>query len=138
MPTRIAGLLLFLIGASAALPAYAQAPTPPQPPLLQRLFPQPTGLNGYEDFVMAADLIRDNKAFDEATDGNNTTLAVRRRALADPACARALALLREGLKKPIASPRTQMDETTVLPELTWFRALGRLLMVEQYVLLADG
>ncbi|HEU4754297.1 MAG TPA: hypothetical protein VFU47_14400, partial [Armatimonadota bacterium] len=45
---------------------------------------------------------------------------------------------RQGLAKPIYSPREELGFTTLLPELSGFRRLGRVLAMQQYVALADG
>ena len=119
-------------------PIAGQANVPEQrPPIFPQLFPQPTHDNGYEEWVLAADLIRNNTAIDEATQPG-ATLTFKRHVLADRGVVEALALLHEGLKKPIRSPHENIDETTLLPELALFRKLARLLRTVQYVNFADG
>lgn len=105
-----------------------------------RLFPQPTGRNGYEEFVLAGDLAHRSALLSEAVRSATSTLLLKRRVLADPNARRALALLRQGLVKPIRSRHEgqPIDEETVFPELADFRQLAHLLAIEQYVLLADG
>ncbi len=70
--------------------------------------------------------------------GNGVPLALRRRALADGPVVRALAALRRAFTKPIRSPRQEVSLDTLLPEFAEFRALGRLLALQQEVYLADG
>jgi hypothetical protein len=65
-------------------------------------------------------------------------LAFKRRVLRDPTVIKALTLLREGVAKPVFSPRVRPTYTTLLPELAPFRSLARLLQLQQYVFLADG
>jgi hypothetical protein len=131
---------IWIVPLFALLPATvcrAQTQEVPQHiPAFNQIFKQPTGLNGYEDLVMAGDLIY-NPAMDGAQ-ASGATLTDKRRALADPDVQRALALLRSGLDKPIFSPRKIIDYDTILPEYSVFRALARLLAIEQYVALADG
>jgi len=111
---------------------------PPPKPVFDQLFPHPTGDNGYEDAVRAGDLIFQNKILDAAT-SRDATLTQKRAALVLPEAQRALALLRAGLNRPaIQSPYTSYNAGTLFPQFARFRALARLLSVEQYVLLADG
>jgi hypothetical protein len=126
-------LSLLWIGSARA----QDKPPLPDPPVFSRLFTQPTGQNGYEDWVQGGDLIRDNKLVDTATEGG-ATLTFKRRVLADPSVQKALHLLREGLNKPAQSPHLVLDENTLLPELAPFRRLARLLSTEIYVRFADG
>jgi hypothetical protein len=111
-------------------------PPPPLPPAFGQLFPEPSGHNGYEEIVLAGDLARASQTIGPAMKAT-ATLAQKRRALADPGNARALALLRQGLAKPIHSP-WQTDLSTPRPDFALIRQLARLLSIQQYVLLADG
>lgn len=108
-----------------------------KPTIYSRLFQNPTHNNGYEEWVQAVDLIQDNTDVDAATQPT-ATLTLKRHVLADPSVAQSLRLLRDGLRKPAFSPRDDFNESTVLPELTTFRKLARLLSVAQYVHFADG
>ena len=94
-------------------------------------------MNGYEDWVQAGDLIRDNKLVDQAIEVS-APLTLKRRVLGDPTVQKALSLLREGLNKPAQSPHLMPDEHTLLPELAPFRKLARLMALEMYVRFADG
>lgn len=110
--------------------------------LLEQVVPKPTGQNGYEDLVAAADLMQSSRLWKQAEEMSGTAdgvpLAFKRRVLGDPPLVRALALLKRGLSKPIASPRKEIHADTLLPELAAFRALSRLLGMVQYVEFADG
>ncbi|MCW3100482.1 MAG: hypothetical protein JWL77_6100 [Chthonomonadaceae bacterium] len=136
---------LALILVSGATPAQtkgkgssaAQSVPDTRPPNFPSLFQNPTRNNGYEEWVLAADLVQNNTEIDAATQ-SDATLTLKRHILADPAAAQALSLLRDGLQKPVVSPRDDFNETVVLPELTTFRKLGRLLCTAQYVHFADG
>jgi hypothetical protein len=108
-----------------------------EPSLLRQLIPEPTGNNGAEEFLMAADLVHQSPALAPAV-ASGATLAQKRVCLADRDCARAMDLLRRGLRKPVQSPRAAIGVDTRYPEAGSFRQLGQLLEVEQYVLLADG
>jgi hypothetical protein len=132
----LCGLCLTLAGGIVR----AQTPeTPPEPSIFSQLFPQPTGKNGYEDLVLAGQLTRHNRALDDIMAGKGT-LNDKRNVLAQPEIAHALALIHEGLRKPILSPRAgiPMDENTLYPDMMLMRQLARLLKIKQYVLLADG
>jgi hypothetical protein len=83
------------------------------------------------------DLFQGSRFYEKAQEAG-LSLEAKRRILADRPVVRALALVREGLTKPVASPRTVLTFETVLPELAPFRSLGRLLALQQYVFLADG
>ena len=107
-----------------------------------KLFPNPTGQNGYEELVRAGDILANSQAWNdyEKSQGEDKipTLAMKRRVVADTQVRMALETLRTGLKKPVRSPRTTLDDETILPELARFRSLARLIGVEIYVQLADG
>jgi hypothetical protein len=129
---------LCLVGTGGLVSAQIPA-APPEPSIFSQLFPQPTGNNGYEELVLAGQLTRHNEALDALMAGSGT-LNDKRNALAQPDIARALALIREGLRKPILSPRAGLpiDEETRYPDMMLMRQLARLLKIKQYVLLADG
>jgi hypothetical protein len=120
--------------------AFSRVVTPP--PIFPKLFPKPTGQNGYEEFVMAADLINSSRVWQEYErvyfDHPGPTLIMKRRVLFDPTVQRALTLIRAGLRKRIQSPRPYPELQTLVPELPAFRSLGRLLGVEMSVNFADG
>lgn len=131
-------LPLLLLTASAAA---AQAPAGPPPPRVvnnfARLFPSPTGKNGYEELVQAGDLVGSSADFRLLEEGN-APLSVQRRVLQESPIQKALGLMRRGLAKQTFSPRTELHIDTLLPELQEFRRLGRLLKVQMHVQFADG
>jgi len=130
--------LLFLASASLASAVPAQpSPSGPSTSLFQQVVPQPSGKNGYELLLLAADAFKGSKFYLKAQEPG-TSLAFKRDALADRQVVRALKLLHDGLGMPIASPRGSVSFLTLLPELPAFRGLSRLLVLQQYVLLADG
>jgi hypothetical protein len=136
-------IVLFLIGILffACLPVVADPPVAAgkiKAPVFPEIFPQPTGQNGYEDIIAAADLIRENPLLDTATTPD-ATLAQKQAALSDPACQQALTRLRLGLTKPLQSPRQKGESSSnILHEMLYLGRLGKLLGVEEYVLAAAG
>ena len=134
---------LLLTGAIAsALPACGQVQEKPRTNNFEKLFTNPTGQNGYEEFVQAGDILLNAPAwqdYDKAMSAEQSlTLAMKRRVASDPMVRSAMETLRAGLKKPVRSPRAKLDDETLWPELATFRTLGRLASVVMYVELADG
>jgi hypothetical protein len=129
---RIFVLFLTLL----AVPVLAQE-KPAVPSLFQDVIPRPTGENGYEELVRAAETLQNSERF-RRLDWTRLTLAQKRALLEDPTARRALLLLEAGLKKPVVSVRETFSFSTRLPELSQFRNLGRVLAMKQYVQLADG
>ncbi len=118
--------------------AHAQdAPEPLKPPSFPTLFKTPTGINGYEDWVQAGDLIQNNKLLDAIRE-DDVTLTFKRHALNDPQIQQALALLRQGLNKSVQMSRRNLDAGRPYPELGALRDLARLLALEIHVRCADG
>lgn len=106
----------------------------------RKMYPNPTGKNGYEEIVLAGASLMGNRLLDEAQQPG-TTLTMKRRALGQLPVKKALALLREGLAKPIqtpAPPSPKAQETNTFQHFAYIRQLARVLAIEQYVLLADG
>ncbi len=140
-PVVLAGLMA--LGLAGTLPGAALGATTPQQqldqnaPIFQRLFQNPTNNNGYEEFVLAADLIKNIDEIDLLMQPG-ASLDFKRHVLAIPACEKALNLVRNGLAKQVRSPHTSIDQNTVFPELSLFRKIARLLATEQYVDFADG
>ncbi|MFN3652709.1 MAG: hypothetical protein ACK47B_24285 [Armatimonadota bacterium] len=136
---RAIPLILCLVGLTVveSVRAHAQAPAPESGvSVFEQVIPNPTGENGYEELVLAGQMLKASPYAELL--GQNPPLSVKRKILADRTCQQALRLLRRGVEKPVLSPRQQVTFSTLLPELSLFRNLGRLLAVEQYVLLADG
>jgi hypothetical protein len=116
----------------------AETPAPPKN-IFSQVVPHPTGLNGYEELVLAGERLQASRLFTQAKEKwPNLSLAEKRQVLADKPVADALRLLRLGLAKPVMSPRTDLSFETALPELQTFRDLGRILAVQQYLLLSEG
>ncbi len=135
-------LLLLLVAVLPAGPARAQnrnpaAPAPRAVDTFARLFPKPDGQNGYEELVLASDLVANNQDFTRI-EAENTTLTFQRAVLREPSIQRALTLIRRGLAKGTLSPRAEVHVDTLLPELAQFRRVARLLKVLVRVQMADG
>ncbi len=126
-----------LLVAAAGTASAQDAPDPPKPPIFGQLFGQPTGQNGYENWVQAGDLIINNDRIAQAVEGD-ATLIMKRRLLGEPNVQAALHLLHVGLNKPVQPPRAMIDAATTFPEFSVFRKLARLLSIEMYVQFADG
>ena len=138
LPARSLVVFAALTVLTATGAARAQdAPLPIRPPLLGKLFAQPTGMNGYEDFVQAGDLIQNNYDIEPAL-APSAALTVKRRLLAQPNLQAAMHLLHVGMSKPIQPPHAIVDASTTFPEFSVFRRLARLLAIEMYVQFADG
>ncbi len=127
----------------AAGPAGGQSqvatPATTPAPAFPKLFANYTGLNGYEDLVLAGDIVSGNAAVQAAEQGE-ATLKQMRDMLDDRDVERALQMVRLGLDKQVQSPRdpNKSDEQTLLPEYAGFRRLARVMAMEEYVALADG
>ena len=134
-------LLLSMTALFTAAPnsVRAQDPSdPPQPPRFNQLFPQPTGQNGYEDWIRAADLMQNNARLGSLFDPD-VTLTAKRRLLAEPAVSNALHLIHAGLAKPIQPPQSAGDDLDILmPQYFALRNLARVVNGEIYVQFADG
>jgi hypothetical protein len=138
---RTMSLTRLLPAALAALslsgPAFAQGAAPAPGSLFKEVIKQPTGKNGYEELVAAAEVLKGSKLWAKA-EQPDALLADKRLALGDRLVVRALALMRQGLSKPVFSPREGLQPGTLPPELSGLRSLGRLAAVHQYVAFADG
>ena len=122
-----------------ALPLVSHAQEPPAPSIFQQLFPQPTGQNGYEEIVAAGETLAKSKLLvDGEQKGLNTLDLPRKRAIVgDPPVQDALALFRQGLTKPLHTPRDKQQEAA-FKAFALYRRLARVLALEQYVACADG
>lgn len=129
--------LWILACASAASTAFAAPASSPKKSAFETVIKQPTGRNGYEELVLAADQLQGCPAWKEIDANPGATLAQMRALLSDRQVAQVLRLLQQGLAKPVGAPREQSTFDTVTPELGEFRALGRLLAMQQYVFFAD-
>jgi hypothetical protein len=107
--------------------------------VFRRLIPNPTGRNGYEEILLGADLCAASEVANAVQQNlSGATLTDKRRVLDAPKVRRGLELVRVGLGKPRLPLHARVDNETTFPELARFRNLARILMIEQYVLLADG
>ena len=139
--TRLLTAMILGCAVSTAIYRVQDASThrEPPPPNFSKLFPRPTGQNGYEEFVMAVDLLNASPACQEYEKADDEpTLTMKRRVLADPMAQRVLATMRTGLRKHIQSSQQTPELQTLVPELKIFRSVGRLLCAEMDVLFADG
>lgn len=136
-----ATLLSLCITLTSAVARSQQAAAPmPQPnPAFPKLFAKYTGLNGYEDLVLAGDIVNASAAVLRAEEGE-ATLKQMRDTIEEPDVDRALQMVRAGLDKQIRSPHDpdKSDEQTLLPEYAGFRRLARVMAMQEYVALADG
>lgn len=108
--------------------------------LLERTIGTPTGTNGYEEYLMAADLVSGDaftKMVESISGGGTGTFLEANLALRDR-FGRALELVRSGNAKGVKDPRAAYTLTTEFPELSPFRSLGRLFLADAYVHLAEG
>ncbi len=135
-----------LLPGSVALGQAKQSPS-----VFRKLFPNPTGRNGYEDLVQAGELLATSAMFARAervlsvgsaqtgSDPGAADLSYRRRTLVDRPVDRAATLVAAGLQKPITPPPIRDGSPVMMPEeLPLFRRLGRLLVLQQFVAFADG
>ena len=138
-PRLPAALLVLPALLLTALPAVVAAPRQKEKPksLLRQLVPRTTGRNGYEEFLMAADLVKSSKLWQEVG-RKQLTLAQKRRVLGDRKLQRALALVRKGVSKRVHSPRESLDFESPLPELGALRRVAGVQALQQYVYYADG
>lgn len=136
MGYRTCALCMALVFTAAARVPAAPAQDPVKP-AFPAVFPAPTGANGYEEIVMAADLAAAAEARMVLT-GPEVTLTSLRAALRDPERIRAIELLRAGLRKPISSPARPQGPDALQPELQHLRSLARLLAANIRAAFADG
>jgi hypothetical protein len=129
-----------LLLAGLAIPGAGFAHQEPQGEsgLFRRAIKNPTGRNGYEEFLAAGDALRSSHLFDQAQLASPCPLALKRRVFRDPPVIRALALLRRGLGKPVFLPHEEADVTPPFPDYAVFRQLARLIMMQQQVAFAEG
>ncbi len=131
---QLAAILLLVM---CLAPGVAAQPAQPAPTLFGKLFQKATDQNGYEELVRAADLVTQIPGVDAALEPVST-LEAKRRVLGTSQAIRALELMKQGLEKPVLSPREEINENTLLPEFGAFRKLGRLIAAREYVMFADG
>ena len=138
----------------------------PSRSLFKEVIPQPTGKNGYEEYVRAADIIRqpDFGAYSSWPTGFEVTFAgvnvaeldeagrknydLRRRLAGMDRIAvfremadrfePAISLVIQGTEKAVFNPRSDLDGWVTYPELAQFKNLSRLLVADAHVKFADG
>jgi hypothetical protein len=130
----IALLLASALALGQTAPAGVANQDRPKTPY-ETLFPNPTGKNGFEDYVLAAMAARD--AMKNIYDRQWASEYERTREIASRG-ERAFALMREGNKKPVSDPRTKLDMDTLFPELAIFKELCKLAQADMYVRFANG
>ena len=137
-------LCLLLVSISLASNSLGQASPPinQNKPQFEAIFPQLfsryTGSNGYEDLVLAGDLIRSSPA--QGHQENIVTLTQKRLVVQDEKISRAIQMVHEAVQKPIINPRDlgKIDENTTFKEFSLFRNMARVMAMKEYVLLSDG
>jgi hypothetical protein len=108
----------------------------PEAPLFPRLFPEPTGANGYEEYVRAADLLRDSDLNDRAyaaseLRGQEGYLTATYRIYQDSQ--EILQLVRIGNSKLAVHPEAASgDFVNRFPEIAQFRGIARLYSLAIY------
>lgn len=105
-------------------------------PTLRQIVGRPTGENGYEEFIVAGDMIAKDRAYEASQEVDVLTLKQKRAIVV--ANRKALELFRAGLTKPVRQPRAGIDFDTLLPEFSKFRSIAKVVAMEEYVSLADG
>ncbi|MEP6757436.1 MAG: hypothetical protein ABJA67_18180, partial [Chthonomonadales bacterium] len=109
-------------------------PPKPSPPMFNQLIPNPTGTNGYEDFVRAVDFANASAAWQNYENGpDNPPVAMKRMTLSDAKLRACLTALRAGLNKQATSIRKNPGLETLYLEMKDFRSLARLLIVDMDV-----
>lgn len=123
--------------------------------LMKQVVGQPTGRNGYEELVAAAEFLAKERfglfisvAFSpeaERTPENSKVFdavhgksLLQRRRLAVETYRPALDLLLAASKKPIVDPRKEIAIDTLFPELAGFRDVAKFVSHAAYAALADG
>ena len=130
-------LIVALLG-GGEVRLFAQAEKPK--PLFNTYFPKPTGKNGYEDWVRAADMLSLHDDWGRLFGELNAPLSKVRSALREPDARTIIDLIRLGAEKPILflHDPTKIDFSTNFPEYARLRDLARMLNNAIYVSLAEG
>jgi hypothetical protein len=132
--------LLLCLGMLPAGQTTQAAPSGTPRFVIDDVLQHPTGHNGYEELLRAGKLIATSRLHQQATQ-TGVTLDVRRRWLAEQSIRRALALIQQGLAKPVFVPLdriTSEDVPVMFSDHARFRSLARLLAAREYVCLADS
>lgn len=110
----------------------------PKPRVFEKMFPRPTGTNGFEEIIRAAELADGIADEYHGRVNGGVPLAQKRAYLAHPVCREAASLLRRGLAKPITIPGQDPFSEDIFQPHALLRTLARLLSDEIYVAMADG
>lgn len=160
----ISFLALVICFAQVQVPSGSQ----PEAPISKQVCPEPTGKNGYEDYLYAVDIVH-SPAFAsfEAWESYRTSYKTRSGALTDPEGKpvpvpptpagltldssvlqirsvkaklfdRVIDLVRQGNAKPCSFPRKEINIATLFPELTYFRSIAKFIVASAYASFADG
>ncbi len=117
--------LLALTGRAGAQEAKEAPDAPPDP--------------AFQDLVVAADLLRNSKAFQAAEANQSATLTQKRDALADKSVGDALRRLHDWLNKPVVlTKELDFADTSLFPVVGGAREVARALAMREYVQFADG
>lgn len=103
------------------------------------LFPRPTHANGYEEFMMAADLL-DGPRFEAIIQRQYERSLPRLETAeaADRGFSRVADLVRQGLQKEVVRPEIMDSGERLFPELGGLRRVGRFLSLRMYAQAARG
>ncbi|MBS1722194.1 MAG: hypothetical protein JSS66_04205 [Armatimonadetes bacterium] len=112
------------------------------PSLYSALVPNPTGKNGYEEYLAAADMVRTAEfksaldLLDQAKPGNTNLLSLKRKAVA--AAPKVRDLMRAAALKQVVDPRSAYSLETTFYEFSYFRRVQRLLGIQAGIQFVDG
>ncbi len=126
-----------------------------QQPMFSKIISNPTGRNGYEEYVRAAEIastpefseylnllplwaLADKAQIDwpQGVESSDPDLLVRRKW--NDRFRDCLGLLEQGNRKSVVEPRDQIMPETIFPEMSQFRKLARLEANAAHVAFADG
>lgn len=102
----------------------------------------PTGNNGYEEYLQAADIVRStefrsvHRVFLDTNRGASNYLAASKNLVL--AAGAVPDLIEKGNTKPVSDPRKDLNWGSVHPELGSFRTIGRVLVAKANAEYADG
>ncbi|MFN3648681.1 MAG: hypothetical protein ACK47B_03790 [Armatimonadota bacterium] len=115
------------------------APKRPEPvSLLHALIPQPTGQNGYEELLLAADLLREARLLEEIEKTSWPRLSLYRPGLEERPAREAWHLLRRGLRKRIIPPPPDRQEIHFTAHHRGLMRLSELLVARVRFLMSEG
>lgn len=112
------------------------------PPLLREIIPSPTGANGLEEYLHAADIVRSPSVasafqdFVKTPRGNAKYLDACRTVIAN--CGTTFSLITAGNAKAVKDPRLAQKGDIKFKELPYFRRISQILSIKAHVEFADG